>query len=89
MLYRYIDTVVFPEEGQMRFAGQGSRSNKFAIFWTADNRKKIFLDLEGYLRKLALRVTWLSFGSTTVYCGYVRHGVLIDVVLSVDCDQRA
>jgi hypothetical protein len=46
-------TVVFPKEGQMRFAGQASRSNKFAILWAADNRNKVFLDLEGYLRELA------------------------------------
>jgi hypothetical protein len=46
-------TVVFPQEGQMRFLGQASRSNKFAILCAADKRNKVFLDLEGYLRKLA------------------------------------
>jgi hypothetical protein len=50
----------------MRFAGQASRSNKFAILWAADNRNKVFLDLEGYLRKLAWRATWPSFGNDTV-----------------------
>jgi hypothetical protein len=63
---RTSNTVVFPKEGHMRFAGQTSRSLKFAIFWAADNRNKLFLDLEEYLRKLAFRVTWPSFGITTV-----------------------
>jgi hypothetical protein len=39
--------VVFPSEGQIRFAGQGSRSSKFAIFWAAGNRNYLFLDVEG------------------------------------------
>jgi hypothetical protein len=42
----------------MRFAGQPSRSVEFAILWADDNRNKLFVDLEGYLRKRALRVTW-------------------------------
>jgi hypothetical protein len=50
----------------MRIARQASRSNKFAIFWAADNRNTLFFDLEGYLRKLAIRVTWPSVGNTTV-----------------------
>jgi hypothetical protein len=54
----------------MRFAGQASRSNKFAIFWTAAmsavvQQKKLFFDLEGYLRKVALRVAWPSFVNTS------------------------
>jgi hypothetical protein len=31
----------FPKEGQIRFAGQASRSIKLAIFWAADNRNKV------------------------------------------------
>jgi hypothetical protein len=46
----------------MRFAEQASRSIKFAIFWAADYIIRLLLDLEGYLRKLALCVTWPSFG---------------------------
>jgi hypothetical protein len=51
----------------MRFAEEASRSNIFATFWTADNIIRLFLDLAGYQRNLALRVTWRSFGNTTVY----------------------
>jgi hypothetical protein len=61
-----VNTALIPKEGQVRFAGQASRSNKFAMFCAADNRNKLFLDLEGYLRTLALSVTWPSFGNTTV-----------------------
>jgi hypothetical protein len=50
----------------MSFAGQASGSNKFAMLWAADYRNSSFSDLEGYLRELALRVTWLSFGNTAV-----------------------
>jgi hypothetical protein len=57
-----IGTVVTPKEGQMRFTGQASRSTKFAIFWAADSRHKLLLDLERYRRKLALRVTGLPLG---------------------------
>jgi hypothetical protein len=66
-LSRHSHTVVFPKEGQLRVlvAGQASRSKKFAIFWAADNRNNLPFDLEGYLRKLAFRVT--SFGTTTIY----------------------
>jgi hypothetical protein len=59
-------TVVFPKEGQSRFAGQASKSHICAMFWTADNRNNLFLDLERYPRKLALRVTWPSFRNTTL-----------------------
>jgi hypothetical protein len=45
--------VVFPKEGQMRLAGQASRSNKSEIFWASDHTNNLFLDPEGYLRKLA------------------------------------
>jgi hypothetical protein len=46
----------------MRVAGEASRSNRLAIFWASDNRNKAFLDLEGYLWKLALHVTrYLAF----------------------------
>jgi hypothetical protein len=38
-------TVVFPKEGQMRFAGQASGSILFAIFWVADNRSNLYFDL--------------------------------------------
>jgi hypothetical protein len=31
---------------------------KFAVLSAADNRNKAFLELEAYLRQLALRVTW-------------------------------
>jgi hypothetical protein len=48
------------------FAEQASRSNKFAILWATDYTIRLFLDLEGYLKMLALRVTWPSFGNTTV-----------------------
>jgi hypothetical protein len=53
LLYAKMHTVVFPKEGQMRLAGQASRSNKSEIFWTSDRRNNVFSDLEGYLRKLA------------------------------------
>jgi hypothetical protein len=52
-------------KGQMRLAGQASRSNKFAIFWAADNRNSLLLDLGGYPSKLALRIIWPSFGNAT------------------------
>jgi hypothetical protein len=39
---------------------------RFAMLWAADNRNRVFLDLEGYLRKLAVRGTWPSFGNATV-----------------------
>jgi hypothetical protein len=45
------NTVVFPKEGQTRFAGQGSRSNKFAIFWTADNMNSLFFGPRGVPKK--------------------------------------
>jgi hypothetical protein len=63
----YSCTVIFPKEGQMRVAGQASRPNKLAIPLAADHRHKLFLDLAWYVTKLALRVTWSSFGYTTVY----------------------
>jgi hypothetical protein len=66
----YHITVVYPKEGHMRVAGQASRSNKFALVWAADNRNNAFLELEGYLRKLTLRVTSPSFGNTAVYTAY-------------------
>jgi hypothetical protein len=50
----------------MSLAGHALRSNKFAIFWAADCRNNLFLDLERYLKKLALLATWPSFGITTV-----------------------
>jgi cellulose synthase/poly-beta-1,6-N-acetylglucosamine synthase-like glycosyltransferase len=50
----------------MRVAEQASRSNKFAVFWVADNIIILFLDLEGYVRKLALRTAWPCFGNSTV-----------------------
>jgi hypothetical protein len=59
--------VVFPAEGPMRFAGHPSRSNMFTMVWAADNRNQLFLVLEGYLTKFALRVSWTSFGNTTVF----------------------
>jgi hypothetical protein len=34
-------------------AEQASRSIKFAIFWAADYILRLFLVVEGYLRKLA------------------------------------
>jgi hypothetical protein len=46
----------------MSFAEEASRANKFPIFWTADDRNKLFLDLERYLRKLALRVLGTPLG---------------------------
>jgi hypothetical protein len=49
----------------MRFIGQASRSHKFAILWAIDMGDKYFLDLEGYLRKLALLGPPL---------GILRHG---------------
>jgi hypothetical protein len=36
--------------------------NQAAILGAADNIEKLFLDLEGYLRNLALRFTWSSLG---------------------------
>jgi hypothetical protein len=59
-------TVVFPKEGHMRFAGQASRSKTTAIFSAADYRSNSFFDLERYLRKLARRAAWPSFGNATV-----------------------
>jgi hypothetical protein len=50
----------------MRLAGQASWSNKLEVFCAADNRNISFLDLEGYLGTLALRVAWPSIGNTTV-----------------------
>jgi hypothetical protein len=38
----------------MRFAERASWSIKFATFWAADYIISLFLDLEGYLRTLAL-----------------------------------
>jgi hypothetical protein len=70
-------TLVFPEEDQMRLAGQASRSNKFEVFWTADNRNISFLNLEGYLGTLALRVAWPSFGNTTVCADRAINGNII------------
>jgi hypothetical protein len=46
-------TVLFPKESQMRFPGQASRSNKFAIPWAADNKNKVVSDLQGYQRRRA------------------------------------
>jgi hypothetical protein len=51
-------TVVLSKEGQMRVAGLASRSIKFAVFWAADDSNRMFLDLDAFLRKPALRVTW-------------------------------
>jgi hypothetical protein len=62
-------TVVFPKEGQMRLAEHASWSNKFSISWAADYKIRLFFDLEGCLRMLALRVTWPSFGNTTLRYG--------------------
>jgi hypothetical protein len=47
-------------------------SYKFAVLWADDQRNKVFLDLGGYLRKLALRVPWPSFGNTSVLCDLRR-----------------
>jgi hypothetical protein len=60
------DTVVFPKEGEMRFAGQASRSNKSTVFWTVDYRIGLFLDVARYLRKLALLTSSPTFGYATV-----------------------
>jgi hypothetical protein len=46
-------SVVFPKAGQMRLAGQASRSNKFAILWAANKRDKISLDRAGYVGRLS------------------------------------
>jgi hypothetical protein len=75
----YVNTAVFPKVGQMRFAcaGQVSRSITVAIFWAADGRNPLFLDLEGYLRDLALRVTWPSFGNTAVIYNMIWYKKLI------------
>jgi hypothetical protein len=68
LLATNIHTVVFPKKGHMRFAGQATRSNKFAIFWAADNRNIVINVPRGKLdlRKLVLRITLPSFGNTTV-----------------------
>jgi hypothetical protein len=50
----------------MRLAEKASRSIKFAIFWAADDITRLLCYLEGYLRYLALRVTWPCFGNTSV-----------------------
>jgi hypothetical protein len=76
LIWNFDNTMLFPKEGQMRFAGQASRSNKFAILLAIDHRTKCFFDLEGYLRKLALRITWPSFGNTTVILDYPDVAVL-------------
>jgi hypothetical protein len=55
----------------MRFTGQASRSMKFAIVWAADKENKFFLDLEEYLRQLAIRVTCPSFGNASVLAMYI------------------
>jgi hypothetical protein len=45
-----------------------------------------FLDLQGYLRKLALRVTWPSFGNTTVFANVSFRGVFKSCLLpSIFC----
>jgi putative transposase len=44
--FAHLYTVLFPKEGQMRFPGQASRSNKFAILWAADSKNEALLDLE-------------------------------------------
>jgi hypothetical protein len=36
------NTIVFPKKGQMTFVEQASRSNKFPIFWAADNIIRLF-----------------------------------------------
>jgi hypothetical protein len=51
----------------MRFSEKASRSNTFPIFWAADLIIRPSLDLRGYLRRLALRITWPSFGNASVY----------------------
>jgi hypothetical protein len=61
MKYRSI-----PKGRPNEIAGKASRSNKLAMFWAADYRNTAFWDLQGYLRKLALGVSWPSFGNTTV-----------------------
>jgi hypothetical protein len=60
-----VHTEVIPKEGQLRFAEKASRSNKFPILWAAGYTIELFSDLEGYLRKLALRVNRPSFGHTS------------------------
>jgi hypothetical protein len=57
----------------MRFAEKASRPTKFPVFWAAANIIRQILDLVGYLRKLALRVTWPSFGITSVFPIYLRN----------------
>jgi hypothetical protein len=50
------DSVVYPKEGQMRLAEQASTSNVFPLFLAA-YVIRLLSELEGYRRKLALRVT--------------------------------
>jgi hypothetical protein len=45
----------------MRFAEQVSRSNKFPLFWAADNKFRLFFDVEGYLGQLAF--LWEYYGT--------------------------
>jgi hypothetical protein len=55
-------------KAKRKFAGQVSRLNKLIslIIRQPTTGMKYLLDLEGYLHKLALRVTWPLFGNTTV-----------------------
>jgi hypothetical protein len=61
----------------MRFAEKASRSNMFPIFWATDHIFRLFPDLEGYLRKVALRITWPSFGNTSVYVARLKDGAFL------------
>jgi hypothetical protein len=49
---------------------QSGRHNELGsrIIWRAELRNEVFLNQEGYLKKLVLHVTWPSFGNATV-CG--------------------
>jgi hypothetical protein len=51
---------------QMRFAGRALSSINLQCSGQPTTEISYFLDLEGYLRKLALRATWPSFGNNTV-----------------------
>jgi hypothetical protein len=67
------NTIVFPKEGQMRFAGQVSRPLSLQYSGQPTAGIGSFLDLGGFLRKLVLSVIWPSFGTTTV-CHFLLGG---------------
>jgi hypothetical protein len=58
-------TVIIAKEGQMRFAGQAS--SQLCLQYSGHSKTEIdYFGRRGVPNKLALRVTWPSYGNTTV-----------------------